>query len=197
MPLGPTRAGTLLPLGEEAFESVLEACKTGAEWAWAAVYRELAGPVIGYLSSRGSSEPEDSASEVFFKVARSIHGFTGDEGSFRSWVFVIAHRTLLDERRAQGRRPTLTELSPESGMGSEGGDVESEAVERLITEELQAAFDRLTESQRDVLALRIIAGLTVEQTAQVLGKREGAVKALQRRALAALQLMIDLEDVTQ
>lgn len=185
-----------MPLGEEAFESVLEACKTGAEWAWVALYRDLAGPVTGYLASRGSSEPDDTASEVFLKVARGIHGFNGDESSFRSWVFVIAHRTLLDERRARGRRPTLTELPPETGMGSESGNVESEAVERLITEELRAAFDRLTESQRDVLALRIIAGLTVEETARVLGKREGAIKALQRRALAALQLVIDLENVT-
>lgn len=186
-----------MPLGEEVFESVLEACKTGSQWAWAALYRDLAGPVTGYLASRGSSEPEDTASEVFLKVARSIHGFTGDESSFRSWIFVIAHRTLLDERRTRSRHPSPTELPPETGMSNWGGNVESEAVEQLITDELQAAFDRLTQSQRDVLGLRIIAGLTVEQTAEVLGKREGAVKALQRRALAAVQMMIDLEDVTQ
>lgn len=185
-----------MSLGEEAFESVLAACKAGAEWAWAAIYRDLAGPVTGYLASRGCAEPEDATSEVFFKVARGIHTFSGDESSFRSWVFVIAHRTLLDERRSRGRRPTLTEMPPEPVGHDEGGNVEKEALDQLITDELRLAFERLTESQRDVLALRIIAGLTVEQTAQVLGKREGAIKALQRRALAALQQMIDLEDVT-
>lgn len=185
-----------MALGEETFERVLEACKAGAEWAWATVYRELVGPLTGYLASRGSAEPEDAASEVFLKVARGIHAFTGDEGSFRSWVFVIAHRTLLDERRSLGRRPTLTELPPESLSGSPGGNVESEALDQLVTEELKATFEKLTGSQRDVLALRMIAGLTLEQTAQVLGKREGAIKALQRRALVALQRIIDLENVT-
>ncbi|MBW3666586.1 MAG: RNA polymerase sigma factor [Actinobacteria bacterium] len=183
-----------MAFGEEAFESVLEACKAGAEWAWAAVYRDLAGPVTGYLASRGSAEPEDTTSEVFLKVARNVSNFTGDESSFRSWVFVIAHRTLLDERRNRGRRPSTAEFRAETA--AEGGNVESEAMDQLVTDELQAAFDQLTESQRDVLALRMIAGLTVEQTAQVLGKREGAVKALQRRALAALKQIIDLEGVT-
>jgi RNA polymerase sigma-70 factor (ECF subfamily) len=148
------------------------------------------------LASRGAAEPEDATSEVFLKVARAIHAFSGDESSFRSWVFVIAHRTLLDERRARGRRPILSEFPPETVRGSVGGNVELEAVDQLITHELELAFEKLTDSQRDVLALRIIAGLTLEQTAQVLGKREGAIKALQRRALAALQQIIDLENVT-
>lgn len=185
-----------MTFGEAAFESILAACKSGAEWAWAAVYRDLAGPVTGYLAGRGSAEPEDTASEVFLKVARNIETFTGDESSFRSWVFVIAHRTMLDERRARGRRPTTTELGAATSDG-EGGNVEREAVDELITDELRKAFTQLTESQRDVLALRIIGGLTVDQTAEVLGKGPGAIKALQRRALAALKQIVDLEDVTQ
>lgn len=186
-----------MPFGEAAFESILAACKSGAEWAWAAVYRDLAGPVTGYLAGRGSAEPEDTASEVFLKVARNIGTFTGDESSFRSWVFVIAHRTMLDERRTRGRRPTTTELDAATSLHGEGGNVEREAVDELITDELRKAFAQLTESQRDVLALRIIAGLTVDQTAEVLGKGPSAIKALQRRALAALKQIVDLEDVTQ
>jgi RNA polymerase sigma-70 factor, ECF subfamily len=186
-----------LSFGDEAFESVLEACKAGAEWAWAAVYRDLAGPVTGYLTSRSSAEPEDTASEVFLKVARNIGTFTGDESAFRSWIFVIAHRTMLDERRNRGRRPSTTDTHLESEGAGEGGNVESEAVDQLVADELMAAFEQLSGSQRDVLALRIIAGLTVEQSAEVMGKSEGAIKALQRRALAALQRIIDLEGVSR
>ena len=182
-----------MPLGEEAFDSVLEAAKSGAEWAWAALYRDLAGPVTGYLASRGSPEPEDVASEVFLNVARAIHRFSGDEASFRSWVFVIAHRQLLDDRRARRRRPVVTELTP--GVGGEGGNAEGEAIEHLVTEELRMAFESLTEDQRDVLALRMIGGLTSQQTAQVMGKRIGAIKALQRRAVVALQKKLRFEDV--
>lgn len=182
-----------MSLTEESFESVLEAAKAGAEWAWASLYRELAGPVTGYLASRGAAEPEDVTSEVFLKVARSIHTFEGDKSSFRSWVFVIAHRRLIDERRSVGRQPEFTELFTEN----RGGNVESEAVDLLTTDEMRQAFEELTDNQRDVLALRMIAGLTLADTAQVLGKKVGAVKALQRRALEALRQTIDLENVTQ
>lgn len=186
-----------MSIGEEAFESVLEAAKAGAEWAWASLYRELAGPVTGYLASRGAAEPEDVASEVFMKVASGIHTFEGDKSSFRSWVFVIAHRRLIDERRYRGRRPDLTELPPENSSDSEAGNVEREAVDRLVTAELRAAFEELTEGQRDVLALRMIAGLTLRQTAEIMGKKPNAIKALQHRAIASLADKLDFEDVTR
>lgn len=67
---------------EEEFQSILGAAKAGADWAWADLYRELAGPVTGYLRSRGSREPEDLTSEVFLSAARAIHDFSGDSASF-------------------------------------------------------------------------------------------------------------------
>lgn len=180
---------------EEEFQAILAAAKAGAEWAWANLYRELAGPVTGYLRSRGAREPEDLTSEVFLSAARSIPDFSGDSTSFRSWIFVIAHRRLIDERRYHGRRPDPAELPDDDSLG-EGGNAETEALDHLVTEEMKEAFESLTDGQRDVLALRIIAGLTLEQTAQVLGKRTGAIKALQRRALEALREVFDRENVT-
>ena len=190
------RKGHVLALNDETFETVLEAAKSGAEWAWATIYTELAGPVKGYLGRRGASDPEDVTSEVFLQVTRSIHGFTGGLSAFRSWVFVIAHRRLIDERRLRGRRPQMTELD-EKTTNLSAGDVEAEAVERLVTDELRRAFDQLSEAQRDVLALRIIGGLTLEETAQVLGKRTGAIKAAQRRALEALREKMEMKGVSQ
>lgn len=184
-----------MPLGDAAFASVLTAAKSGADWAWSRLFGELFGPVTGYLASRGAAEPEDTASEVFLKVARNIQGFDGDESSFRSWVFVIAHRSLIDDRRRRSRRPDLAPALPDTA--SEGGNVEDEAVDSLVTAELLGAFERLTGTQRDVLALRMVAGLSLEQTAQVLGKGTGAVKALQHRALASLKRELDLSDVSK
>lgn len=66
-----------MALTEETFQSTLEEARSGAEWAWASLYTELAGPVTGYLASRGASEPEDTTSEVFLQVARNIQGFVG------------------------------------------------------------------------------------------------------------------------
>ena len=180
----------------ETFDSLLEAAKAGAEWAWASLFRELSGPVTGYLASRGAAEPEDVSSEVFLNVARGIHSFKGDRDSFRSWVFVIAHRKLIDERRSRARQPHLAGFPEDTSSKSEGGNVENEAMANLITDELQAALEPLTEAQRDVLALRLVAGLTLAETAHVTGKRVGAVKALQRRALATLHAKLDLDNVT-
>jgi RNA polymerase sigma-70 factor (ECF subfamily) len=178
------------------FDGALAAAKSGEEWAWALIYRDLAGPVTGYLASRGAREPEDLAAETFLQVARNIRSFEGGESAFRSWVFVIAHRRLIDVRRAQGRRPEATSMETERIEGV-GGDVESEAIDILVTAELADAFDRLTEDQRDVLGLRIIANLTLVETANVVGKRVGAVKAIQRRALLALKAHLDREGVTR
>ncbi|HYJ25746.1 MAG TPA: RNA polymerase sigma factor [Acidimicrobiia bacterium] len=181
---------------DHSFETRLRAAKDGAEWAWAEIYRDLAGTVAGYLANRGAAEPDDLTSETFLQIARNISSFDGDESAFRSWVFVIAHRRLIDSRRARQRRPETTTLSDPTG-GGVGGDVEVEALNRLTTDELKSAFEKLSESQSDVLSLRIIGQLTLEETASVLGKRVGAVKAAQRRGLLALSEHVDLSGVTR
>jgi RNA polymerase sigma factor (sigma-70 family) len=167
------------------FSRILAAAKTGAEWAWVAIYRELAGPVTTYLAAHGASEPEDLASEAFLQVARDIGSFEGTEAGFRSWVFVIAHRRLLDSWRATGRRPQPLAL-PEALVEPQGGNTEDEAVERLATTELLSAIERLTDDQRAVLALRIVGDFSLAEVAGMLGRRVGAIKALQHRALLAL-----------
>jgi RNA polymerase sigma-70 factor (ECF subfamily) len=192
MPSSPQRYSERSP---EDFATRLDAAKSGREWAWADLYRELAGPITGYLASRGATDPEDLASETFLQVARNIDGFEGDEASFRSWVFVIAHRRLLDSRRAGQRRPVTMALTDVAD--STGGNVEEEALEGLVSAELSAAFEQLTDIQGDVLALRILGRLTLEETARALGKRVGAVKAAQRRGLIALQQRLDVEEVTR
>jgi RNA polymerase sigma factor (sigma-70 family) len=175
------------------FLSILTAAKSGAQWAWAALYRDLAGSVRGYFSARGAADAEDLASETFLQVARDILSFEGDEQGFRSWVFVIAHRRLIDSWRAAGKRPRSTPLT-ESVGDIRGGNTEDEALDRIATGSLLTALGRLTEDQRAVLALRVIGGLSAEQTGEVLGRRAGAVRALQHRGLLALQQLIEVSE---
>lgn len=75
-------------------------------------------------------------------------------------------------------------------------DPETEALDRLSSDRVRSLFEDLTPGQRDVLSLRIIGELTLEETAEALGKRVGAVKALQRRGLAAVRKRIEREGVT-
>lgn len=181
---------TVLP----TFDLILEAAKGGEEWAWEFIYREFAAVVTGYLSLHGAPEPEDQASETLFDVARNIDRFEGDESSFRSWVFVIAHRRLIDARRRKGRRIETTPLKDIDIKP--GGDVESEALDNLALADMLDLLDPLTDDQREVITLRLIADLSLEETAQVMGKRVGSIKALQRRAVGNLRKLLETEGVS-
>ncbi|MDN4476768.1 RNA polymerase sigma factor [Demequina sp. SYSU T00192] len=176
-----------------AFESILSAARVGEDWAWAEIYRDLAGPVRGYLAGKGSPSPEDEAADTFLNVARGIASFTGGEGDFRSWVFSIAHRRMVDAHRRSGRRPeapvadeTLALLVREAAPSAEQHALlrgQAETVDRLLC--------RLNARQREVLLLRVVAGLSVKETAEVVGASESAVKVAQHRAVAALRRDLD------
>lgn len=179
---------------EEPFQQMLAAAQVNAPWAFEALYRELAPAVAGYLRMQGADEPDDLTSEVFLGVFRGIRGFTGTEAQFRSWVFTIAHRRLTDERRRRGRTPPTASL--DAVAEPVGGDVEDEALAWLGDERVRDLLAELSPGQRDVLLLRVVADLSVEDTARALGKRPGAVKALQHRGLATLQRKMSQQAVT-
>jgi RNA polymerase sigma factor (sigma-70 family) len=181
---------------EPRFESVLPAARTGAEWAWAELYREHAPAVLGYLRARRVPDPEDLLGEVFLQLARDLSGFEGDAGAFRAWVFTVAHHRLLDDIRKRRRRPQAEGGHALDELDAGVGDAEDDALTLLREQQLARMIARLSPDQQSVLLLRVIADLTVEQVARAIGKRPGAVKALQRRALAALEREISKEGVT-
>ena len=181
------------------FDAVLAAAREGAPWAFERMFTALAPAVTGYLRVQGSAEPEDLTSEVFVAILRNLRGFQGDEAGFRSWVFTIAHRRLLDERRRRGRRPLpepLTAAAADAGRESLSADDVAGEIDRLLgAERVRALCDRLVPDQRDVLLLRLLGDLSIEQIAGTLGKSKGAVKALQRRGLAAVGRLLEREGV--
>ncbi|CAN5785550.1 N/A [soil metagenome] len=171
----------------ERFESVLAAARTGAEWAWTDLYRSFSPAVLGYLRAQRVPEPEDLTAEVFFQVVKSLAGFDGNESDFRSWIFVIAHRKIIDDSRARKRRPVEPAPHETIESRSSSGNVEDEALDGLADLYFRRLMVELTADQRDVMLLRILGGLTVPEVAAAVGKRVGAVEALQRRALAQLR----------
>jgi RNA polymerase sigma-70 factor (ECF subfamily) len=176
------------------FAEVLDWARCGEPAAWEEIFRQLSPAVAGYLRVQGARDVDDLVSEVFINVFRGVGTFVGDESAFRSWVFVIAHHRLIDERRRQTRRPTVDiELSQDHGPVARSG--EQDAFDALGTERVLALCNRLVPDQRDVLMLRIVGDLTIEQIALVVDKSIGAVKALQRRGLDALRRIVSSEGV--
>jgi RNA polymerase sigma factor (sigma-70 family) len=181
----------------EDFMRVLQSARTGSESAWAGIYRDLAPGVIGYLRGQGAPDPEDLAGDVFLEVVRDLHRFEGDYKQFRSWVFSIAHLRMLDARRRLARRP-VRPTSPEA-LSEQGpvGDSEEEALAALGLRRIERLLEVLSPDQRDVLLLRIVGDLSVEQVATILNKRPGTVRVLQHRGLAHLRQEISKPGVTQ
>ena len=170
-----------------AFDDVLAAARAGGAWAFEVLYRDLSPAVTGYLRLHGATEPDDLASETFLAVFRGLGGFRGDEAALRSWVFTIAHRRLVDEWRRRSRRPQSTDDAGDLLAEVAGGDVEDDVLTRLGVEAVHRLCAGLPADQRSVLLLRVVADLTVEQVAEVVGRSVGAVKALQRRGLRRLR----------
>ena len=180
------------------FEEVLAAAGQGSAWAFSRLYEWLVPSVAGYVRAQGATDPEDVTSEVFLAAFSTLGSFSGTEAQFRSWVFTIAHRRIIDDRRARTRRPPPQSLEVEGAGGHRGatGSAEDEALRAMGVERVREVLQKLAPDQRDVIALRVIADLSVDQTAAALGKQPGAVKALQRRALASLRRQLSAEGVS-
>jgi RNA polymerase sigma-70 factor (ECF subfamily) len=175
----------------DPFESVITAASQGAEWAWERLVGELDGKLRGYVRRLGGSDVDDLVGETWLHVARGLSRFSGDEASFRSWVFMIAHHRIVDERRRFSRRPVEhVDETVLDEAGPTARSAESEAVERIDDIALQRILDRLRPDQREVIVLRFVADFGVTEIARIVGKTPGAVRALQRRALKRLKRIL-------
>jgi RNA polymerase sigma-70 factor (ECF subfamily) len=177
------RAGSRREAGDDAL--VTTACAGDAD-ALTTIWTQYAPLVQGYLRGHGATDPEDLTSEVFLALFGRIQRFRGSEADLRSFIFTIAHHRLVDDRRRGARQPTLSSYDPTTDR-RETASAEHVALGELATDRARELIDALPAEQRDVMLLRIIGDLTLEQTAEVLGKRVGAVKAAQHRALVRLR----------
>lgn len=177
------------------FPVVLVAAQTGAAWAFRIIYDQLAPGVASYFRARGLRDVDDLTSEVFVSVFTGLGRFEGSEGDLRAWTFTIARRRVVDEIRRQSRTVRTVPYDVAED-GRTQGSAEDEAVLRAGDSGVLAMLATLPADQRDVLALRVVADLTLEQTAGLVGKSTGAVKQLQRRALLSLRTTILAAGVT-
>jgi len=149
------------------------------------VYRRLAPAVLGYFRARRVPEPEDLLGDVFLQVAKDLHRFKGGDDDLRRWVFAIAHNRMIDDARKRARRPVRSDRVLPDMAAPEPAESPDPA--------LGAALAGLTDEQREVLTLRFVADLPVEDVARLTGRTAGAVKSLQHRALENLRKAVSRE----
>ena len=186
-------------LGDQ-FQGILTAAQDGGEWAVAVLYRWLHPAVVSYLRARAGDEAEDLASETWIAVARGLSNFSGDEPAFRSWVFTIAHRRLIDHHRATARRPRTRTLHATEGDQRDspvelaaGDDPAVEVLDAVAGDEaVRRIVALLPRDQAEIVLLRVVGGLPVDDVAAITGRRPGTVRVLQHRALRRLAERLEL-----
>ncbi len=177
-------------------EALVRAAQEGNLAAFGQVYEAYYLRVYRYAAARvgPGAEAEDVAQEVFLKALSSLHKFKFTGPPFAAWLFRIAHNLIIDRARHAKAASAATSGPPaslEQALAVAGEhNVENQALQSLDVEALRDALDKVTKLQRQVVELRFIAGLSLAETAGVMGRKENAIKALQHSALNALRRVL-------
>ncbi|GAB4100889.1 RNA polymerase sigma factor [Sinomonas halotolerans] len=161
-----------------------------------AAYRAYSPSVRGYLRARGVDDPDSAAHDVFLALYTRMAPEDGDRGpgarprltggldGAKALAFTIAHGRAVDHHRRRSRTPHLVPHEADEDPRRAPLTPEDEALE---ASGVVALLGGLADDHREVLLLRIVADLSIEQTAAIMERSTGAVKQLQRRALTALR----------
>lgn len=167
-------------------DETVDAARRGEASAWEQAYRVYGKGLMGFLYLRlgDSDEAGEALSETFLRALEKGRGFRGDAISFRAWLYRIARNVAFDRLRVRGR------VRPVADHYERADDSQPSNDERVIASEdaaeLRAALASLPADDREVLWLRICSGLSAAEVGKVVGKRCGAVRMQQMRALDVL-----------
>jgi|GEM_PF-644102 len=172
--------------------SIITQAKSGDAGAFGELYTRYAGMILRYLYVRLQEQEsaQDLTQEVFVRVLKGIASFEyRGEKSFLGWLYTIAGNVLIGQARR--RRAISTPLDDHLELVDPRGQDEVHSIFDRVS--LEQAIIQLTEDQQQVLTLKFFADMTNQEIATVLRRSEGAVKALQHRALHALHVILEHE----
>jgi RNA polymerase sigma-70 factor (ECF subfamily) len=169
--------------GDAELERWIEAARAGDTDAFGWIWQRHSPRVHGYLRGRGVTSAEDVTSEVFLAAFTGLGRFTGTAPDFRSWLFTIAHHKAVDDHRHRRDDAEYDPADDPRTMTS----AEADALDGIVDADVRAMLAALTSDQREVLLLRSLGDLSLEQVARMTGRTVGAVKQLYHRAVASSQ----------
>lgn len=169
-------------------QELLADAKEGNQAAFAKLYRMHVASVYKYLSYRlrDTSTVEDLTAEVFLRALRKIGDFEYRGIDFSAWLLRIARNILLDHVKSSGSRLEVVGIAEGEVHEATAPGSDLEVLDRLDREELHKALNELRPEHQEVLYLRFLQGLSSQETAEAMGKTEGAIRVLQFRALKHL-----------
>jgi len=173
-------------------ESLVRRAQQHDQEALARLYEEHFDKIYRYVTLRigNEMEAEDVTQQVFVNTLQSISSFKWRGISFSAWLFRIAHNQAVDYLRKKKRAA----LPLDESLVSNDINPQLVAEDKQDIEQLLQATKKLTEAQREVISLRFTSGLPIAEVAKVMGKSQGAVKALQHSAIVALRKALSVAD---
>jgi RNA polymerase sigma-70 factor (ECF subfamily) len=165
-------------------ERLIADARGGSQDAFAAIYRTYEPPLRRYLDAVSPGLAAEVSSATWESVAASLRSFSGDGDRFRGWLFTIARRRLVDEVRRSTRRPLAVADVPESAT-CDAHDVEHGPDWAV------SVLRSIPTRQADVVALRVIGGLSAEEVAGLLGVTPENVRVLCHRGLKAIRSILE------
>jgi RNA polymerase sigma-70 factor, ECF subfamily len=180
--------------------TIVQRAQAGDQDAVAELYRQYQPNVLRFLYFRTGNKAvaEDLASDVWLRSLKALPRFEWQGKNVGAWLMTIARNMLADHFKSGRYRLEVAigdVLTVETSDDRAYAQPESTAVDYLTNTALMAGVKELTGEQRECIILRFLRGLSVAETAAVMGKNEGAIKALQFRAVGALRRMFpDAQD---
>jgi len=161
----------------------LEELRGGNNGAWETFYDLLAPELRAYIVRLGAKDPDDLLGETMMQIVRDINNFFGAPTEIRAWSFRIAHNRVIDASRRRKTRPAEVSFDETFDPASD----HELLTDVPVTGKLSDLLEGLTDEQRSVVWLRYVTELSLDETAEVVGKSPEAVAALTYRALTSLR----------
>lgn len=174
-------------------DHLLGRAQRGDKGAISAIYESYFASVYQFIRFRveDTRQAEDIASDVFLKLLDGLQGRNGPRKSLRGWLFRVARNEI--NAHFGGRKQNLDMLDSAFedwepiAQSDDAEDLETRTIRALDAERARTAIRMLATDQQEVLLLRFSEGLSLEETAEIMGKRVGAIKSLQFRAVETLR----------
>lgn len=172
---------------------LVASAQAGDEDAWEQLYRRSYPRLHAYLARRlGTAEAADAVHETMTRAVAGLDRYRTGPAGFDGWLFGIARHVSIDHHRRAGRSKRHSPaVVPDPPMGGELDERLVMADDHLL---VRRAYAALSPADRELLELRVVAGLSAEQTGAVLGRRPGAIRTAQSRALARLRRLMEQID---
>jgi len=173
-------------------ESLVRRAQQHDQAAFAQLYEANFNKIYRYVALRigNETEAEDVTQQVFINALKSISSFRWKGIPFSAWLFRIAHNQVVDYLRKKTRQATAP---LDESLVSHDDNLQLATERKLDIEQLVSATRHLTQAQREVISLRFAGELPIAQVAKVMGKSQGAIKALQHSAIVALRKALSVE----